>query len=38
VGIKPHATEQSIGQKKKSREIKAYLEANENGNVTYQNL
>lgn len=34
-----HAIEQRMGQRKKiKREIRKYLETNEDGNVTYQNL
>ena len=34
-----HATEQPMGQNEElEREIKKYLETNENGNIRYQNL
>ena len=36
--LKQHATIQPTGQEEIKREIKQYLETNENGNITYQNL
>ena len=36
--IKQHATEQPMDQRRNKREVKKYLETNENGNTTYQNL
>ena len=37
--IKQHSPEQPLGSKKKSKgKSKTYLETNENGNTTYQNL
>ena len=36
--IKQNATERPMGQRRITREIKKYLETNENGNTIYQNL
>ena len=36
--IKQHTTEQPLDKEDIKREIKNYLETNENGRITYQNL
>ena len=36
--IKQHTTEQPLDKEDIKREIKHYLETNENGRITYQNL
>ena len=36
--IKQHTLKQPIAQRRNHREVKNYLEANENKNITYQNI